>query len=580
MFKKTITIVILCILSIASIWAVWEGNAAAGSAEEFPSGLFASSDLFPTHTLIEIVNLEQNTKSRAVIVGNTGADGVLIKLSPDLAAALAVRKGTTVRVRVSIPPLVAEEGADPVQLTKKSAGSAAAAPEAVQTEPLAQLPIEEAVPTSPAEVFPVAEPEAMEEVHTIPQEVPAVIEPVQESVAAAIPSEVEEPHKDDSVAAEETPQPIAEVEKPIEPTVEEPAYSGAVTEAAAPIEPVSEQPLIAVVPAQVAPVASAVYTEPVAEIAEAAAVHNPAGETEPAASVVEVAVPEEPAAAPQEEPAVEEIALPEPPPVEDTAEAGDDTDIPLYDTDDGIPEGLSLAEETVSDDGENAEPVAESEPIETESEMVAEVAPIEQEEEMPDPIAEVAPIEPAESSQTTEPKVVAGEPLPLEESMPLAAAEPEAEPSAEDVMESPLTAEPVEQHVMLVPAEPKAPRQEDMPPPVVNKPAEAVATARAAVPAVKKEQPVARPAEEPFVTDGLKKGAFYVQIARFTDMLNVESFVQRYGKQYPISVEKNATASGSFYKVYIGPLQKDERGAALETFQRLGFKDAFLKRVP
>ena len=46
------------------------------------------------------------------------------------------------------------------------------------------------------------------------------------------------------------------------------------------------------------------------------------------------------------------------------------------------------------------------------------------------------------------------------------------------------------------------------------------------------------------------------------------------------SVEKNGTGSGSFYKVYIGPLQKDERGAALETFQRLGFKDAFLKKAP
>ena len=70
MIKKTITVLSMLVLSAALIWAVWEGNAAAGSKEDFPSGLFASSDLFPKYTLIEITNLEQNTTSRAVIIGN------------------------------------------------------------------------------------------------------------------------------------------------------------------------------------------------------------------------------------------------------------------------------------------------------------------------------------------------------------------------------------------------------------------------------------------------------------------------------------------------------------------------------
>ena len=71
-----------------------------------------------------------------------------------------------------------------------------------------------------------------------------------------------------------------------------------------------------------------------------------------------------------------------------------------------------------------------------------------------------------------------------------------------------------------------------------------------------------------------------MQVGRFKDMLNVESFVQMYGKQYPVAIEKSSTAKDVFYKVYVGPLQKDERGAALETFQKLGFKDAFLKKAP
>ena len=73
----------MLILSTALTWAVWEGNAVAGSQEEFPAGLFASSDLFPKYTLIEITNLEQDITSRAVVIDNEGAQGVLVKVSPD-----------------------------------------------------------------------------------------------------------------------------------------------------------------------------------------------------------------------------------------------------------------------------------------------------------------------------------------------------------------------------------------------------------------------------------------------------------------------------------------------------------------
>ena len=114
MIKRTITVLSMLMLSAALTWAIWEGNAAAGSQEDFPTGLFASSDLFPKYTLIEITNLEQNTTSRAVVIGDMGSDGLLVKVSPDLAQALSIKEGSIARVRVSVPPLVAEEGADPV----------------------------------------------------------------------------------------------------------------------------------------------------------------------------------------------------------------------------------------------------------------------------------------------------------------------------------------------------------------------------------------------------------------------------------------------------------------------------------
>ncbi|MGP1432520.1 SPOR domain-containing protein [Treponema sp.] len=599
MFKKTITITMLCILSITSIWAVWEGNASAGSAEEFPSGLFASSDLFPTHTLIEIVNLEQNTKSRAVIVGNTGADGVLIKLSPDLAAALAVRQGITVRVRISIPPLVAEEGADPVLLTKNSAPKQAPIPikeavtdnqetavlsaQATAAEDSKQSPVEKSASNpAPTETSIAIAPESESaEEAAAPQEVPPVIEPVQEHVAAAIPFEVAEPQKAETVVPEEAPQPIAEVQEPTPPAVEYSAQPEAIAEAAEPVEPIFEgekeaqQQLVAIRPIQESSIEdSAAYTNPVANVPEIETTQYQDEDSEQDAAVPEVAIPTEPVVSPQSEPAVAEAASPEHPPVDDEP--------PLYDTDDGIPEKLYLADE----DGEAAEPASEVLPIEqpddpitdetvaklapieeADDSSVAEAVPIEAEEEVPEAIAEVSPIE-------------AEEPLPVvEEPAPLAAVEPEPAAPTENIAEVSLAAVPVEQHLMLVPAEPRAPRQEDVPPLPSTKAKHPAAPQNEASMTKTEKSPV-RPAEDLFVTDGLKKDAFYVQIARFTDMLNVQSFVQRYGKQYPISVEKNGTGTGSFYKVYVGPLQKDERGAALETFQRLGFKDAFLKKAP
>lgn len=578
MFKKTITITMLCILSITSIWAVWEGNASAGSAEEFPSGLFASSDLFPTHTLIEIVNLEQNTKSRAVIVGNTGADGVLIKLSPDLAAALAVRQGITVRVRISIPPLVAEEGADPVLLTNNSAPKQAPIPikeavtdnqetavlsaQAAAEEDSKQPPVEKsASKPAPTETSIAMAPESESaEEAAAPQEVPPVIEPVQEPVATAIPSEVEEPAPP---AAEYSAQPeaVAEAAEPVEPIFEG--------------EKEAQQQLVAIRPIQESSIEdSAAYTNPVADVPEIETTQYQDEDSEPDAAVPEVAIPTEPVVSPQSEPAVAEAASPEPPPVDDEP--------PLYDTDDGIPKKLYLADE----DGEATEPAEEVLPIEqpdnpitdetvaklapieeADDSSVAEAVPIEAEEEVQEAIAEVSPIE-------------AEEPLPVvEEPAPLAAVEPEPVAPTENIAEVSLAAVPVEQHLMLVPAEPRAPRQEDVPPLPSTK-AKPPAAPQNEASMTKTEKSPVRPAEDLFVTDGLKKDAFYVQIARFTDMLNVQSFVQRYGKQYPISVEKNGTGTGSFYKVYVGPLQKDERGAALETFQRLGFKDAFLKKAP
>ena len=410
MIKKTITILSMLILSAALIWALWEGNAASGSGEDFPSGLFASSDLFPKYTLIEITNLEQNTVSRAVIINNTGSGGLLVKVSPDLAAALAIKEGNTVRVRVSVPPVVAEKGADPVLLGKVED----------------TLPVPTAVPEKSA-----SEPEI------IPA--PIVVSAITEPAGVLAQSQYS-----------------AEAEKPV-------------------------------------PTAASIQEPPVQADSESL---DKYAESVPDAA--EITVPEESAVSDDSQDPVPEVSTPM------------------------APEPIAGEEEPVK---EAAEPMDAPELFAAE------------------PESEIPSTEVKEAQD--EPEIVA-----VAESLP-------AEDSTGD--------ETVEQLAVLVPSEPRAPNSEDIPLPKE--------TEKPVAPAV------TQPAEEVYTANALTKGAFYVQVGRFKDVLNVESFVEMYGKQYPVTIEKSATAD-VFYKVYVGPLQKDERGAALETFQKLGFKDAFLKKAP
>ena len=519
MIKKTIMIASMVILSAALMWAVWEGNAAAGSSEDFPSGLFASSDLFPKYTLIEITNLENNIISRAVIIKSEGAQGLLVQLSPDLAKALAIQEGNTVRVRVSIPPLVAEEGADPVLLgklePKKAAPTTATPAQPTDAEPAQPEPVPEEPVAPIAEVAEPVQPE------------PAQPEPVPEEPAAPI-AEVTEPAQPEPVP-EEPAAPIAEVAEPAqpEPVPEEP--SAPIAEVTEPVKPESE---ILPAPAAVPEVTEPVYFSTVSE--SSAEAKKP--------------VPNAP-------------AMQEPP--QERLESSDEytKQVPQV-AEIATPETQQESNTLLSQVPEVSTPI-EPEPVvaETSEETVEPVviAGSESKTRQEEPTDE--PEEAAEALQEEPAVVIAGEML--------AEKELEEETAEDDLI--------TEKHVMLVPSEPREPVKEYIP---VPKEPEKPPLSIAPVVTPPAEPVVAQAAEESYTANVLTKGAFYVQIGRFKDMLNVESFVQQYGKQYPIAVEKSSTAKEVFYKVYIGPLQKDEQGAALETFQKLGFKDAFLKKAP
>ena len=184
-------------------------------------------------------------------------------------------------------------------------------------------------------------------------------------------------------------------------------------------------------------------------------------------------------------------------------------------------------------------------------------------------------------------------------------AEPELAVAGEESSTEP------ESEVALVPAEPlppasPAPAQTDVPVVAENAPVppSSAAVSPSAIPeAAPIEQPqkaaapvesapapaavVVAPAPAPAqnmtnvpVVNSLAKGSYYVQIGTYADMSNVKKIVDKYGSKYPFTVEKGASKNGDTLKVYVGPVKKDEYGAVLERFRQLGFKDAFVKKVP
>lgn len=80
------------------------------------------------------------------------------------------------------------------------------------------------------------------------------------------------------------------------------------------------------------------------------------------------------------------------------------------------------------------------------------------------------------------------------------------------------------------------------------------------------------------VIDRLEPGKYYVQIAVYKDSVNVREVYTRFGKKYPVAVQRSSVAGSQAMKVLIGPVNKDEYGAVLEYFQKNGFKDAFIRQ--
>ena len=91
----------IAMLSAASSVA-WEGRAAVGTADSFPSGgRYAQSRVFAKGEIVEVYNTVNGKTSNVVITGSTDLAGVLILLSPSVANDLEITGGYDTVVRIS-----------------------------------------------------------------------------------------------------------------------------------------------------------------------------------------------------------------------------------------------------------------------------------------------------------------------------------------------------------------------------------------------------------------------------------------------------------------------------------------------
>ncbi|ANI50139.1 SPOR domain-containing protein [Treponema pallidum] len=597
---------VLCVASVTPLWAVWEGNAEIGPQGSFlQDGMFVRSDMFPKNTAVEISNLEKNAKAQAVVIGHAGIPGLLVSLAPAAAAQLGIGVYQAVRVRVrtlgtvrggsqtsqdglslaSLPSRVPARPAQRDPLSSPPAGHTV--PEYRDTvifdDPRLVSPLSREVEDAPKVVEPASEREGGErEV----EDAPKVVEPASEREGGE--REVEDAPKVVEPASEREggEREVEDVPKVVEPASEREGGEREVEDAPKVVEPASEREggerEVEDVPKVVEPASEREGGE--REVEDVPKVVEPASEREGGEREVEDAPKVVEPASEREggEREVEDAPKVVEPASEREGGEREVEDVP------GVVEpasGHEGGEREVEDVPKVVEPASEREGGEREVEDVPKVVEPASEREGGEREVEDVPkvVEPASEREGGErevedvPKVV--EPASGHEG---------GEREVEDV---PGVVEPASGHeggerevASQHTKQPShsvsnsAPNQFRNPEGELPFTLPDLSESEIVVPEEQKGRahPQVIPEGAP---RGLQPGEYYVQIAVFHDAIQVQSIVHRYGVEYPIAVEQDIHEGKVRFTVCVGPVQKDERGAVLENFQRFGFKDAFLKKA-
>jgi hypothetical protein len=109
--------VIVTVLALTGA-SVWEGAAAVAPDGQLPAtGYYVATNSFPTNTVVDITNLENDKSVRVVVAAGLESPGLLAVLSGNTAALIGLRNGAVGRIKMSQP-------SDPVAFSRFTEGMA------------------------------------------------------------------------------------------------------------------------------------------------------------------------------------------------------------------------------------------------------------------------------------------------------------------------------------------------------------------------------------------------------------------------------------------------------------------------
>ena len=618
----TVSIMAVAILASASSW---EGSAMMGSYGDFPpGGYFAACNSFPRNTAVEVTNLETGKSVTVIIVRGLDNPGIFMMVSAEAAEALGLRQGKIARVRAVEPRsvaalapsagsrkaldadfnprlLAAEElkrmGYDLVEspVTPVVDPSPEAAPAPVLAEAIPEVP--EAGPatdpgttdSTPVVIAPLHTPPVAERpglVQDLVRPEPAVIATDLVPVPTPEAPRLTVDEKPDAINGGK-PKPIRTVVLPelpepeafpalavIEPLVDEADTGTAVPEGAKPEILSMTLPVPDETPIRVNPAPEPRRFEAPAALPD---VLDRSRTAQLAPEMVELTLAE---------PALEAalvsgstdraVALERMAPARRNGFALTALDWPELEADE-IPDVVlarltepaqmipptSLAEgEIIFQHDETPKAVA----LETPSFAAAETR-----------IALASPeVEPVAQAELHGP-MATDVPVPVQTAPTMAMESPvldDESPVLDDAL-------PGEVIVVLEPT--------DLRPPVLDAPVVMEAPEVAETPVVKAPDPVVKAPDpvrpEPAVSPvrpamaigALERGRHYIQVGAYRTEAAAAETVSVLRMDYVIVLERSAGSSSQIWKIFVGPMGRDESGMALLRVRSLGFKDAFLK---
>lgn len=549
--KKILTkvmVVLAACFMFASFSPSLDGRAVVVESGVFPQGLFAKTVGYLPGDIISVANITGETTVDLLVIGALDpSEGVAIMLSPEAADAIGIDKDANNIVKITKRSGQDERVYGTAIIAKQNPGEVEqdVAPvikeeeESFDAAPAKEAFVEE-LPEEEEEEF-IAEEEIPEETaeDESEDEFEEEFEADEEEFEAEVEDESEENLEEENVIPEENESEDAETEEteetPDSEFIEEAEEEAVAEEEEAETEEdleeeYEEEPLVDL------PVETEETTDE--ETEEAVEAEE---ETEGEAEELDTEIEEE-IGLPFDEEAEEEYIVPLPlAPVEESVE-------------EEVPE---LPYEEESEDDDTIDAIIEAELEDYEAENYDESEETEEYEAIVlVPVDAVPPV--TEIEETDENEVSVEETTSVEEAPAVEIDEVEDVESVEDDVDenAPIIIEPV---------------ASTEPAPVVVEPVKETA---------KESVGKSEMSYEKYMVGGLgdlQSGKYYIQLAALTSDENIMEIVNKYSKNYPITIVP--MAGGVRKQVMVGPLSMDEYAVVLERFKSYGYKDAFLRKI-